>query len=266
MYLVFSLLVLVVTARAGVVPAIYQAKLQVRLQNHLTSYGSRPGSRFQCKVLSPLVVEDRVLIPRGSLVHGTVRRALSVHLGLLRERAALELAFSDYTTPAGQTLPLGAKLVAIDNAREEVTPKGQIKGVLAATNPNEVLNGIWKTPSWAMFYRPMMGLTGLGQEFLERFPMGPIGPALLLSVRFFILCFPEPEIHLPPGTDMELQVDMAASSFVDEPSVPVLEAPPGLAQWLNDQPTQIDRPNGKRVEDVVNLAFVGFPGRVGKCV
>jgi len=250
--------VVVATTQAGIAEVNSSApKLEVRLQTHLTSYASRPGSRFQCVVISPFEVNGEILIPEGSIVYGTVRRALSVHLGFGRERAAMELSFSEYETPDGLRFPLRAKLVSIDNAREEVNANGRIKGILAAANPDEVLNGIWGRPSLDMFYRPLEGLTGLGQEILEKYPMGPVGPAVMLGVRCFILRFPEPEIHLPPGTDMELLVDQSSSSFAKQPAPPVPDAPAELAEWLRRVPVKVMKPNGAPAGDRINIAFTG---------
>lgn len=257
MYRCLLFLLVVATAQAGIADQAGQPKLEVRLQTHLTSYASRPGSPFQCVVISPFEVGGQVLIPEGSIVYGTVRRALSVRLGFARERAAMELDFSEYETPGGLRFPLRARLFSIDNAREEVNAKGRIKGVLAAANPDEVLNGIWEKPALNMFYRPLEGVTGLGQEILEKYPMGPVGPAVLFGIRCFILRFPEPEIHLPPGTDMELLVDESSSGFAKQPVTPVPDAPADLVEWLRGEPVTVTKPGGARAEDRINVAFAG---------
>ncbi len=254
------ILLLTAAAQAGALQSVTEPRLQVRLQTHLTTYGSRPGTPFQCVVICPFEVGGQVLIPAGSIVYGTVRRALPVHLGLRRERAVMELSFTAYQSPGGVRLPLSAKLVSIDNAREEVTAKGRINGILAATNPDEVLNGIWRTPSLNMFYRPFEGLTGVGQEVLEKFPIGPIGPAVLLGLRCFILRFPEPEIHLPPGADMELAVDRTATQFYPEAPAVVPDVSQELQEWLQTRPTTIERADGRRADDLINVVFTGSQG------
>ncbi|HWF47066.1 MAG TPA: LssY C-terminal domain-containing protein [Bryobacteraceae bacterium] len=231
--------------------------LQVRLQTHLTSYKSRAGTRFQCVVISPYEVNGSVLIPQNSIVYGTVRRAQSVRLGILRERAGLDLDFSRYQTPDGATFALSAKLAAIDNARELVGRNGHIKGVLAATNPEEVLNGIWEKPAWNMLYRPLMGLTGVGQEALEKFPIGPVGPGMLFGVRCLLMRFPEPEIHLTPGTDLSLKVDASGTVFQPKAIPPAPDLPTGFAEWLAAQPFTVEKPNGRPAEDVINIVFLG---------
>jgi hypothetical protein len=232
-------------------------RLQVRLQTHLTSYKSRPGTPFQCVVISPYELGGRVLIPQGSIVHGTVRRAHQVRLGLTRERAGLDLDFIRYETPDGMSYPLSAKLASIDNAREQVGRNGHIQGVLAATNPEEVLNGIWEKPAWNMLYRPLEGLTGVGGEILEKCPLGPIGPGVLFGVRCLLMRFPEPEIHLPPGTDMSLRINGAGTVFQSTEAPVAPDLPPGFAEWLADRPFSVEKPGGRPAEDVINVAFIG---------
>lgn len=232
-------------------------KLQVRLLNHLTSYSSRPGTPFRCIVVAPYETGGQTLIPAGSVVFGVVQRAVSVHLGLIHERAALDLSFSSYELPDGERFPLTAKLADIENAREQVTRTGEIKGILAARKPEQILNGFWERPALNMLYRPLEGLTGVGQELLERFPLGPAAPAVVLGLRCLVLHFPEPEIHLVPGTDLELNVDFANSEFVRHPAPPARAAEPVLNNWIRNQPLTVDLANGHVAADLMNVAFIG---------
>ncbi len=212
---------------------------------------------FDCVVIAPLEWNNQILIPSGSIVRGRVIKAVSVRFGIVHERAQLRLQFFEYRTPAGLTFPLNARLSAIDNAREDVASNGTIKGVLAAENPDELLGGFWNKPSMNMFYKPLEGATGIYSELLEKSPLGPVGPAILLGVRCFVLRFPEPEIHLPPGADLELSVDRSASIFDEQPSTPPLEPPASLAHWLPLQPSVVEKPHGHKVVDIINLAFLG---------
>ena len=238
-------------------PASNEPPLQVRLLNHLTSYNSPPGTPFRCIVIAPFEVNGETLIPAGSVVFGVVRRAVSIHLGLIHERAAMELSFTAYQTPGNERFPLTAKLAAIENAREQIAPNGEIKGIIAARKPEQIFNGFWERPAMNMLYRPLEGLTGVGQELLERFPLGPAAPAAVLGLRCLVLRFPEPEIHLVPGTDLELKVDISRSEFVRRASAPELEASPGLSHWISSQPLGVDHGNGHAAEDLVNVAFIG---------
>lgn len=233
------------------------AKLQVRLLDHLTSYRSRPGTPFRCIVIAPFDVQGETLIPAGSIVFGTVKHATSIRLGLVHERAWLDLTFSSYQDPAGSVFPLAAKLSKVENAREDVMPSGKIRGILAAQKPEQVLNGFWERPALNTLYHPFEGLTGVGPELLERIPLGPLAPAVMIALRCAVLRFPEPEIHLVPGTDMELAVDTAHTGFVPKPALAELAAAPDLDNWLGSHPLNIDFANGRPAPDSINVAFIG---------
>lgn len=248
---------LLAAASTGFAAPAGQPSLHIRLETYLTSYDSHRGTPFQAVVTRPLVEGGQILIPERSTVYGTVRRAVRVRLGLIHERAALELNFSEYKTPDGREFPLQARLASIDNAREQVTKKGKIQGVLAARSPDEVLDGLWEKPSLNLFSRSLEGVTGAGGELLEAVPMGPAGPAVLLGVRFLLFRFPEPEIRLPPGTDMTLLVNQANTGFAPELEPPVPAPSASLAEWLRAQPVHVTKPGGRRVEDIVNVAFIG---------
>jgi hypothetical protein len=252
----------------AIVPAAFcspaeQPNLEVRLQTHLTSYASPRGSPFRCIVIRPLEINGRVIIPERSIVYGTVSRELSVGLGFRRERAGLELSFTGYETPDGLEFPLVAKLDSIDNAREQVNDKGQIRGILAASSPSQFVFGLWQRPSLNLLYRSLVGLTGASNQIWAKYSMGAAGAGALLVARCFIFRFPEPEIHLPPGTDMMLTVSMPAGSSdslrttISFPPLPPAEPPHGLTEWLQDKPYEVARPNGRPAGDLINLAFVG---------
>ncbi len=234
-----------------------QFTLEVRLKTHLTSYQSKKGTRFECVVIKPLEVNGRVLVPQGTKVLGSVRRASPVGIGLLRERARLDLAFEQYETPGGQRFPLRARLASIDNSREQVTQQGVIKGVLAAKQPNQFIFGVWERPSMTLISRSLIGLTGASGQIWERFELGPIGAGALMALRFALVPFPEPEIHLPPGADMKLTVAPPPEALGGASAAPAQEASEDLEKWIQSEPYEIDRPDGRMVGDIINMVFLG---------
>lgn len=175
-----------IAAAPLVFSAAVSPELEVRLQNHLTSYTSSPGSHFRCVVIRPFEVNGRVIIPKGSVVFGTVSKRQRVGIGLIHERAALELKFDEYETPDGRRRPISATLASIDNSREQVSPTGRIKGVLAANNPGNLLNGLWSRPSFGLMYRALSGLTGASNQVWLKYSMGPAGAAGLFAIRCLI--------------------------------------------------------------------------------
>ena len=233
-------------------------KLEVRLQNNLTSYSSPPGTGFRCVVIRPYKLNGQVVIPTGSIVFGTVLKEQRVGMGLIHERAALELAFDRYQTPAGDQYPLKATLASIDNSREQVSSKGRIKGVLAANNPGNLLNGFWARPSFGLAYRAMVGLTGASNQVWLKYSMGPAGIAGLFVVRCVILPFPEPEIQLPSGTDMKLTVKLPAQLKAEASLLPSLQANnEELSEWLKGRLDRISYSNGQTAPDLINVILLG---------
>jgi hypothetical protein len=228
----------------------------LRLDTPLTSYATPSGSAFTATVISPLEVDGQVIIPLGSLVRGTVRRASAVGFGLVHERATLELSFHEYELADGNRYPLGAHLEFIENAREHVDSRGRIKGVLAASNAQGLLRGIWYRPTSDIFHRTL-GLTGVGGTIWSKLSPGPVSAAAMLVARYMAFRLPEPEIQLRPGTEMRL---LATSVPQDAPSTAV-PADPGVeesfATWLRDLPSAVTRPNGIPAADKINLAFIG---------
>jgi len=231
--------------------------LQVRLKTRLTSYRAKAGDRFECVVLSSWIENNQVLIPQGAKVRGHIGRATSVGLGVRHERARLDLVFDDFVTADGQTFPLYAKLSAVDNAREQVTAQGAVRGVIAASQPDELIFGVWSAPSLQMLSRSLMGLTGVSHMISSALSLGPAGAGGMLALRLTLFRFPEPEIQYPPGTDMRLEVDHAKQQGVNEiPDLPQA-APEAVTEWIDKEPFGIDRRDSRPVGDIVNLAFLG---------
>jgi hypothetical protein len=231
--------------------------LHVRLTTPLTSYGSAAGSEFQAVVIAPYVRQGRVVVPQGTIVFGTVKKARNVGLGLFRERASIDLTFHHYELPDGRRFPIRATLLNIDNARETVSRKGSVNGILAANNPQSLIQGVWHRPRLLHFPRSFVGLTGAGGRIASAYSLGPIGSAALFAIRLTMFRLPEPEIQLPAGIDMHLtDVKISASaptSPVDNPEVVQTH----VADWLSDIPSAVTRPGGDATDDLINLAFIG---------
>lgn len=237
-------------------PAVTSSTLKIRLLTGLSTYTAKPGAPFTAIVIAPYEKNGRVLIPRGSLICGTVRKSQRVRFGLVHERAALSLNFDHYELPDGDKFPLTAQLASVDNAREQMKPDGTIQGILAARNPNGLINGFWYRPDFSLFYRSLIGLTGATDQLASKFDMGPIGAAAFIALHCTLLRFPDPEIRLPPGTDMALDITLDASqvpSFTPEAPAAV---PESLASFVDRQPREITRTDLRPAQDIINLVFV----------
>ena len=244
---------------AGAILAADDAPLtfHVRLDTPLTSYASPAGTPFTATVISPLETRGQLILPPGTVIHGTVRRASAVGLGLIHERAILELDFHEYELTDGNLYPLAARLEFIENAREQVDSRGRIKGVLAASSPQGLLRGIWYRPSESFFPHSLIGLTGLGGAIWSRFSLGPMGAAGMLAARYIAFPLPEPEIQLPAGTEMRLLATSIPAGAPTTPASPDLGVDESLAAWLDTYSRAVTKPDGTGADDVINLAFVG---------
>src|ERR1700680_1154642 len=169
--------------------------LALRLITPPPSYSTSPGESFQSVIIAPVEVDGRLVLPTGTIVHGKIRRAVLVGMGLIHERATLDIDFNEYELADGRCFPLRAELKSIHNARESVTEGGRIKGILAANNPQSLVFGVWHWPTVDLFGRSLVGLTGASGRIWTEYSMGPAGAVALFAVRSAIFRLPEPEIQ-----------------------------------------------------------------------
>src|SRR3954447_17602747 len=138
---------------------VRQSSLKVRLLNALTSYDSQNGSEFRSVVIAPYMRHHRVILPPGTIVLGTVHKARQIGIGMVHERATIELVFHDYVLPDGRQFPFRGTLRRIDNSRETVNDEGKIEGILAANNPQSLIQGIWHRPRLWLLPPSFIGMT-----------------------------------------------------------------------------------------------------------
>jgi len=99
------------TAADGVIPE--KTRINLQLNNHLSTRSNSEGDTFTAYVTTPVIVGDRVLIPKGSLVNGSVSRILRP--GRFKGKAAMNVIFHSITIPGLGQLPIVASLVGIDS-------------------------------------------------------------------------------------------------------------------------------------------------------
>ena len=65
-----------------ITPTVIPPTFHVRLDAPLTSYASPAGTTFTATVISPLEIDGQLILPQGSVVLGSVKRASAVGFGL----------------------------------------------------------------------------------------------------------------------------------------------------------------------------------------
>jgi hypothetical protein len=234
----------------------------VRLQSPLSSVTSTRGTAVTALVVSPGVVDGRVYLPVGSKIVGEVARRTKIGIGLIRERALLDVRFSELELPGGDRHRLKASVFTIDNAREEVTPRGQIKGILAADSLPSYIFGVWYRPTMALPHRALLGLTGASGMTWTSLAPNPYGAAAILGLRYALVPWPNPEILLPAGTEIRLRLDSLADgtpSFLVGPGFLLDE---DLNNDLNARPFRLAKSSSESPSDIVNIAMIGTGAQI----
>ena len=209
----------------------------IRLLDPVASYSTKPGTTVRAVLIQSPDCDSNPVFPAGLVVEGEVTSVRRVGLGFLHETARLEIRFTHLVTTAGETLPIAADVVEIDNARE-TTSNGVIHGINPTNCPQgRITSGLIHLPTFN--------------------PYGDLG----LIIYRTLTILPEPEIYLPPGTDLRLRLNLPL--YVgDQPELPRVsfqmdEYERGDVEMVVQHvPERTTTTKGKDA-DFVNILFVG---------
>jgi len=209
----------------------------IRLLDPVASYSSKPGASIRAVLIQSPECSNTPVFPAGLEVDGEIISVRRVGLGFVHDTASLEIQFNRLVTTEGTILPIAAQVVEIDNARETAR-HGIIHGVRSTNTPQgRITSGLIHLPTY-----------------------NPYGDMGLIVYRMFSV-LPEPEIYLPPGTDLRLQLNVPLY-VADQPALPHVsfaldEYERGDIELLLDHvPDRTTTRSGKDA-DVVNLLFIG---------
>ncbi len=157
--------------------------LWVRLLEPLSSYSGKAGDKIHAMVIESPTCDGAEEIATGTIVEGEVVRATKVGMGLVHETASMHVEFRSLQLNDGSGIAISAHLLEIDNAREKVKD-GIIRGVNATDTPQgRITSRLRHLPTW-----------------------NPYSDLTLLAYRTAFPTFPEPEIYLPRGSDLKLEL------------------------------------------------------------
>jgi hypothetical protein len=100
-------------------------RIVLQLNDHLSTKLNKEGDVFTASVVSPVYLRERVAIPKGSILTGSVSRLQRP--GRFRGRAAMNLLFESIRVPGRTAVPLTATLVRMDPDGKP-GPEGGISG------------------------------------------------------------------------------------------------------------------------------------------
>jgi hypothetical protein len=209
----------------------------IRLLDPVASYSSKHGASVRAVLIQSPECGSTPVFPAGLEVDGEVVSVHKVGLGFIHDTASLEIQFNRLVTSEGEILPISAQVVEIDNARE-IARKGVIHGIRSTDTPQgRITSGLIHLPTY-----------------------DPYGDMVLIVYRSLSI-LPEPEIYLPPGTDLRLQLDVPLY-VANQPALPPVsfqldEFERGdIEELLQKVPERTTTTYGKDA-DLVNLLFLG---------
>ncbi len=162
----------------------------VRLSAPVSTYTAKPGDPVEGALTEAIKCDTDTDYPVGTHVSGVVHSVRKVGWGIVHETAGLTIYFDQLQLAGGQAAHFSATVVEVENAREQVSSKGMIQGVLSSDTPEGRINSrLIHLPTWN--------------------PYSDLG---LIVYKATFPIFPEPEIYLPAGTDLRLKLQKAMTA------------------------------------------------------
>jgi hypothetical protein len=178
-------------------------EIRAALDTPLSTKTSKPGDRFTATVAEPVRGSNgSTVIPAGARVEGEVAEMEEAKaLPALRDKPNLSLRFRDVVLPTGQTLPLTATLISVNNMNGKNTKKADDEAQMQSGSRN----------------RDIAGNAGIGTA--SGSAVGPVfgGPLKGLAIGMlsgggYVLSTKGKEVHLPAQTGMVIRLDQPVNS------------------------------------------------------
>jgi len=226
------------SATAGILPV--GTRIEARLSVATGSRISHPGDRIEATVIAPVFEQERLLLPQGTTISGTVERVERLGLGLKHLTSGIEYRFDTVQLPHEAAIPVETRVVQVETAKERVNAQGMIGGIYPTANLS----------SGAAFYV---------------IPLLCVDPALgapMLGIKYLIARSPDPEIYFPAGT--EIILELTANADIPGPVAPAEDIAPlssaelaDVHRILESLPEQRTDSGRNHPSDLINITFVG---------
>jgi len=174
-------------------------RIPLSLRNAIDTKHSHEGDRVYLDTLYPVVVDNRVVIPRGSYVSGTL--TTSKPAGAVGKKGELYIRFDSLILPNGVTRDFRSRLASKDSGRGKVDPN---EGTITGERDNS--NTARTTAEGAGIGAGVGGLAGAAAG--HPLPGVGIGAAAGAAVGLAtVLGRHKPDVTLPRGTVVEMLLD-----------------------------------------------------------
>ena len=194
-----------------VVPA--ETTIPLVLRNTVNSRTARAGQAIYCETIFPITVGNRMVIPVGSSVKGTVTQV--IRPGRVKGRAQVGLRFDELILPNGTTVSLRATLAGFGTTgKEDFNPnEGKIKGQSSkGKDAEKVVRTTLPAAEIGTIVGAAKGSVGKG--------LG-IGSAVgAAGGLIWILATRGEDVVLPSGTNLELELSLPLTFNRDDVQPP----------------------------------------------
>jgi hypothetical protein len=102
---------------------------KILLLGDVSASKSKPGDGFQARLIEPVLLNSRVVLPAGTLFEGKVLKKIPPRWG--SRSGSLSLTFTELTLPYGNRVPIAASLAGADLDRRshtKIDAEGQLRG------------------------------------------------------------------------------------------------------------------------------------------
>ncbi len=243
-YAVFALLVVFVPSAAFSCEQIPAGQtIWIRLVSPVSTYTAKPGDAVKAVLTEAIKCDNDADFPVGTHVSGVVHSVRKVGWGIHHETAALDIAFNQLHPGDGSSIAFAALVTEVENAREHVS-KGTIQGIRSSDTPE-----------------------GRISSRLRHLPtLNPYSDLGLIVYKATFPIFPEPEIYLPAGTDLRLELEKPIMAPLPPAQAQVVAATETIDdfEWQEFWRSSPERSETTALAsaDIVNLAFVGSRGEI----
>jgi hypothetical protein len=102
-------------------------RIALQLNDHLSTKFNNEGDAFTAKVIVPVYQGDRIIIPKESIVSGSISRV--VRPGRFRGKAVMNLLFKSIRVPGRPEISIIASLSRVDpEGNSGIHPEGGVEG------------------------------------------------------------------------------------------------------------------------------------------
>jgi len=178
------------------------AEIRATLDTPLSTKTSKPGDRFTATITEPVRgAGGATVIPAGARVEGEVAELEEGKtLPALRDKPNLSLRFRDLVLPTGQTLPLTATLISVNNTGRNAKKADNEAQIQSGAHTKDVARDIGMGAGAGTVVAPVFGgpLKGLAIAAMA-------GGGYVLSTK-------GKDVNLPAQTGMVIRLDQPVSS------------------------------------------------------